>query len=214
MLVEAGHEVICVCRGVRQPYRQQPAWHSIDYLRIDRIEEEKAGTFGASIAKLNAEAVIDLTCYYPESAELLVKALSGRVGHLLHCGTIWVHGPSGPVPTTEDRPRQPFGDYGIRKAAIESFLLDQAATKQFPVTVLHPGHLVGPGWAPINPVGNFNMEVFAALSRGDEVRMPNFGMETLQHVHAEDVARAFVLALQNREAARQLPLQCLLHRHP
>ena len=201
MLAEAGHEVVCVCRGVRQPYQQHWAWNSITYLRIDRAEEEKAGTFGGRIAQLNAEAVIDLTCYYPSSAESLVTALSGRVGHLLHCGTIWVHGASGSVPTTEDRPRHPFGDYGIRKAAIEAWLLEQWAEKQFPVTVLHPGHLVGPGWAPINPTGNFNVDIFEALSRGNEVRIPNFGMETLQHVHAEDVARAFVLALDNREAA-------------
>jgi nucleoside-diphosphate-sugar epimerase len=201
MLFDAGHEVVCVCRGERQPYRQHQAWNSISYLRVDRAEEERAGDFGGHIAKLNAEVVIDLTCYQPASAELLVKALLGRVGHFLHCGTIWVHGPSGPVPTTEDQPRCPFGDYGIRKAAIEAWLLEQAAENQFPVTVLHPGHLVGPGWAPINPTGNFNVEVFAALSQGREVRIPNFGMETVQHVHAHDVARAFLLAVHNRGAA-------------
>lgn len=102
---------------------------------------------------------------------------------------------------TEDFPRRPFGDYGIRKAAIEAWLIEQFRVTGFPVTVLHPGHLVGPGWAPINPAGNFNVEVFAALLRGDEVRMPNFGMETLNHVHAEDVARAFLLAVQNRARA-------------
>ena len=38
---------------------------------------------------------------------------------LLHCGTIWVHGPAERVPVTEDEPRRPVGDYGIGKAAIE-----------------------------------------------------------------------------------------------
>jgi nucleoside-diphosphate-sugar epimerase len=199
MLADAGHDVICVCRGVREPYREHPAWRSIRYLRIDRAAEEQAGNFGDRIAELDAEVIIDLTCYHPGSAEQLVHALKGRVRHFLHCGTIWVHGPSGSVPMTEDFPRRPFGDYGMRKAAIEAWLMQQAQTAGFPVTVLHPGHLVGPGWAPINPTGNFNVEVFAALSRGDEIRIPNFGMETLNHVHAEDVARAFLLALQNRE---------------
>ncbi len=200
-LLEAGHEVVCVCRGARQPYREHSAWRSIEYLRIDRQAEEQAGNFGNRIAELNAEVVIDLTCYYPASAEQLVNALRGKVAHLLNCGTIWVHGRSGSGQTTEDRPRHPFGDYGIRKAAIEAWLLEQAAADGFPATVLHPGHLVGPGWAPINPVGNFNVETFAALSQGQEVRIPNFGTETLNHVHAEDVARAFVLAVENREAA-------------
>jgi nucleoside-diphosphate-sugar epimerase len=201
MLVDAGHSVTCIARGERQPYREHPAWRAISYAPIDRTAEEAAGNFGRCVAELDAEAVIDLTCYYPESAKQLAEALRGKVGHLLHCGTIWVHGPSSTVPTTEDEPRRPFGDYGIRKAAIESWLIDQARTTGLPVTVLHPGHLVGHGWNPVNPAGNFNPEIFTALMRGDEVRIPNFGMETLNHVHAEDVAHAFLLALERRSAA-------------
>jgi nucleoside-diphosphate-sugar epimerase len=201
MLVETGYDVTCVCRNQRKPYRQHASWSSIRYLHVDRVAEEQAGTFGDSIAQIGADAVIDLTCYQPHSAEQLVHALRGRVGHLLHCGTIWVHGPSAVVPTTENQPRKPFGDYGIRKAAIERWLLEQFETAEFPVTILHPGHLVGPGWAPINPTGNFDTSVFAALMHGAEVRIPHFGMETVHHVHAEDVAQAFLLALQHREAA-------------
>ncbi len=202
MLVEAGHTVTCVCRSVRQPYREHRAWSSIAYLRLDRVAEEQNGSFGERIAQLGADAVIDLTCYHPSSAEQLVEALRGRVGHLLHCGTIWVHGPSAVVPTTEDEPRRPFGDYGIRKAAIEAWLMRQAEETELAVTVLHPGHLVGPGWAPINPAGNFNLAIFSALMHGEEVRIPNFGMETVHHVHAEDVAQGFLRALHHREAAR------------
>lgn len=201
MLVEAGHSVTCVCRGTGQPYREHPAWRSIAYCRIDRVAEEASGTFGERIARLNAEAVVDLTCYFPQSAQQLANALRGKVSHLLHCGTIWVHGHSGSVPTTEDQPRLPFGDYGVRKAAIEAWLLEQAQENGLPVTVLHPGHLVGPGWVPINPAGNFNTSVFTSLMQGDEVQLPNFGMETVHHVHAEDVARAFLLAIHNRDAA-------------
>ena len=201
MLVEAGHSVTCVTRGLRQPYKEHSAWRSVNYLQVDRVAEEEAGIFGERIAKLDADSVIDLTCYYPASAQQLAKALRGRTGHLLHCGTIWVHGPSGSVPTTEDRPRTPFGDYGIRKAAIEALLINEFHAANFPVTVLHPGHLVGPGWAPINPLGNFNSAVFTALRRGEEIRIPNFGTETLNHVHVEDVAQAFLLAIQHRGAA-------------
>lgn len=201
MLVEDGHAVTCICRNQRQPYREHTAWNSIAYLLIDRIAEEQAGAFGERIAALGSDAVIDLTCYHQQSAEQLVQALRGRAGHLLHCGTIWVHGHSTTVPTTEDQPRRPFGDYGVRKAAIELWLLQESQAGGLPVTVLHPGHLVGPGWAPINPQGNFNSGVFAALMHGEEVPIPNFGMETVHHVHAEDVARAFLLALHRREAA-------------
>ena len=200
MLVEAGHEVICISRGTRQPYQPHLAWRTIAIVTMDREAEEGRGEFGRQVAELGAEVVIDLTCYKPSSAEQLVDALRGRVGHFLHCGTIWVHGHSVVVPTKETAPRAPFGDYGIHKLAIETYLLNEARAG-FPATVLHPGHLVGPGWAPINPAGNFNLEVFANLAAGREVLLPNLGMETLHHVHAADVASAFVRAVEHRDAA-------------
>src|SRR4029078_2471843 len=101
------------------------------------------------LAALDAEVVMDLISYTLESTAKLVDALRGRVRHFLHCGSIWVHGHSVQRPITEDAPREPFGDYGSRKAAIEKYLLEEARANQFPATVLHPGHLVGPGWNPI-----------------------------------------------------------------
>ena len=198
-LFDAGHTLICVSRGLKTPYREHPAWRAIERVEIDRTAEETAGTFGERIAKLDAEVIIDLTCYRLESAQQLVEALRGRVAHLLHCGTIWVHGPSVEVPTTEAAPRTAFGDYGQKKAAIEAYLLSQPS--ELPVTILHPGHLVGPGWAPINPTANFNPTVFSLLMQGKQIQLPNFGMETVHHVHADDVAQCFVKAMEHRSAA-------------
>jgi nucleoside-diphosphate-sugar epimerase len=196
-LFDAGHNVVCVSRGVKKPYQDHAAWRSIQHVEIDRVAEEEAGNFGESIARLDAEVVIDLTCYQLESAQSLVEALRGCVGHLLHCGTIWVHGPSVEVPTTEAAPRKAFGNYGQRKAAIEAYLLKEA----IPVTILHPGHLVGPGWAPVNPAANFNPEVFSKLVSGKPIALPNIGMETVHHVHADDVAQCFVKAMERRSNA-------------
>jgi nucleoside-diphosphate-sugar epimerase len=196
-LVEAGHVVVCVSREQRKPYKPHPAWQKVEHHTIDRKGEESAGTFGRKIAELQPDAVIDITGYTLESAQQIVEALRGRVRHFLHCGTIWVHGPTVEAPVTEDQPRCPFGDYGIRKAAIEEYLLTEARLHGFPATILHPGHLVGEGWAPLNPAANFNQQVFVDLARGNEVRLPNLGRETLHHVHADDVAQAFVKALAN-----------------
>jgi nucleoside-diphosphate-sugar epimerase len=200
-LEETGHTVLCVCRGLKVPYRPHPAWTRIQYVHLDRDAEEAAGAFGERIAALDAKAVIDLTCYRPESAQQIVEALRGRIEQFLHCGTIWVHGHAVEVPTTEEEPRAPFGDYGIRKHAIEQCLLGEARETGFPATILHPGHLVGRGWNPINPQGNFNPEVFATLAQGKELTLPNLGMETVHHVHADDVAQAFLRALSRPAAA-------------
>lgn len=200
-LVEAGHEVVCVSRQQREPYQPHGAWKSVQQIVLDREAEEAAGTFGQRIRALRPEAVIDMICFKPASARHLVEALRGSLQHFLHCGTIWVYGPSVIVPTTEEQPRRPFGEYGINKAAIEAYLLQEARQNGFPATILHPGHIVGPGWAPLNPQGNFNPEVFAKLARGEELTMPNLGMETVHHVHADDVAQAFMQALAHWSTA-------------
>jgi nucleoside-diphosphate-sugar epimerase len=200
-LVAGGHEVIAISRGQREPYQPHAAWQSVQQLTADRAVEEAAGTFGARVRDLRPDVVIDMICFTLDSARQLVAALRGQIQHVLHCGTIWVHGPSVQVPTTEEQPRRPFGEYGIQKAAIEAYLLDEARRNGFPATILHPGHIVGPGWTPLNPAGHFNPQVFTQLARGDELALPNLGLETVHHVHADDVAQAFMQALANRSGA-------------
>ncbi|MAS35230.1 MAG: epimerase [Anaerolineaceae bacterium] len=196
-LVALGHDVTVVSRGERRPYQDHPAWQHVRYVTMDRQKDEENAEFGPKIRALQADVVVDLICYTEASARQMVDALRGHVQHFLHCGTIWIYGHSTSVPATEDQPHRPFGDYGTRKAAIEAYLLREARQNGFPATMLHPGHIVGPGWAPINPQGNGNLEVFSKLARGETLLLPHFGMETLHHVHAADVAQSFVRAIQH-----------------
>lgn len=200
-LVEAGHDVINISRGQRTPYQPHAAWKSVQQVIADREAEDEARTFGQRVRELNPDVVIDMICFTLESARHLVTALQGQVQHFLHCGTIWVHGPKVASPTTEEQPRHPFGDYGIQKAAIEAYILNEARRNGFPASVLHPGHIVGPGWDPLNPAGHFNSQVFTQLARGEELALPNLGLETVHHVHADDVAQAFMQAIANRSVA-------------
>lgn len=196
-LIEAGFVVTNVSRNQSKPYLSHPAWKHVKQVTIDREAAEADGSFGQQIRALDADIIIDLICFTPESARQLVYALQGQIQHLLHCGTIWVHGHNTVVPTTEDQPRRPFGEYGIRKAATEAYLLKEARQSHLPITIIHPGHIVGPGYDLINPVGNRNLEIFAKLARGEKVTMPNIGLETLHHVHAEDVAQGFLQAMSH-----------------
>jgi len=199
-LVEDGHEVVAVSRGVRQPYHDAPAWQAVARVTLDRTAGERDGSFGGAIAALRGEVVVDLTCFTPDSATHLMNALRGRVGLFVHCGTLWVHGVPRTRPYDETAPREPFGEYGIRKAQVERLLLEAAATG-FPATVLHPGHITGPGWAPINPAGHLDTRVFDTLALGEVLVLPDDGLATLQHVHADDVAQAFGRAIATGAAA-------------
>jgi nucleoside-diphosphate-sugar epimerase len=193
--------VVAASRGNREPYQPHRAWSDVERVRIDRVAEDSAGTFGDRIAALRPDVVVDLICFTLESAQQLAQALAERDALLLHCGTMWVHGHSTIVPTTETQPREPFGDYGIKKAAIERWLLDATRRKEIRAAMLHPGHIVGPGWPPVNPAGHLDPAVFERLANGEEVILPNLGMETLHHVHADDVAQAFELAITNPDRA-------------
>ena len=157
--------------------------------------------FGRKIRELRPDIVIDMICFTEASARHLVEALRGQVRHFLHTGTIWVHGPSVEVPTTEMQPRRPFGEYGIAKARIEAYLIEMARKESFPATIIHPGHIVGPGWAPLNPAGHFNPHIFTMLAKGEELSLPNFGLETVHHVHADDVAQMFMCAIAHWSAS-------------
>jgi len=201
-LVRAGHEVVAITRGPSAPYHPDPAWEAVERIHLDRDAGDADGTFASRVADLGADVVIDMVCFTPESARQLVEALRGRVGLLLSCGTIWIHGPATEVPTAEEEAREPFGDYGVGKDAIERLLLEEARTPGgLRTAVLHPGHITGPGWNMIGPAGNVDLDVYRRLAAGEEVVLPNFGLETVHHVHADDVAQGFQLALENPEAA-------------
>ena len=195
-LVKAGHETVVISRGSRRPYRDDPAWSEVETVTCDRDAAEQDGEFGATVAKLKPDAVVDLTCFTTAQAEQLVDALDGQ--HLVHTGSIWSYGPSTLVPTTEDAPKRPYGYYGVNKLAIERYLMSQDRVR---ASVVHPGHISGPGWMPIGPAGNLDPAVIESLRRDGSCTLPDRGGETVHHVHAEDVAALHQACLEQPDAA-------------
>jgi nucleoside-diphosphate-sugar epimerase len=198
-LVRAGHEVVALSRGEREPYVPAPEWRAVQRVAADREAEDAAGVFGERIAALAPDAVVDMLCFTPESAGQLLDALRPTRPLLLHCGTIWVHGPVARVPVTEDEPRTAYGEYGTGKAAIEALLHRETVGGGVPSVVLHPGHISGP-WPSITPAGNLDLDVWRRLAAGEPLALPGLGLGVLHHVHADDVAQAFERAL-SRPAA-------------
>jgi nucleoside-diphosphate-sugar epimerase len=194
-LVRAGYDVVAVSRGTRAPYHASPEWGSVTTISADRDAEDAAGTFGDRVAALHPDVVIDLICFTAASARQLVYALRPSRPLLVHCGTIWVHGPALRVPVTEAEPRTAYGDYGTGKAEIEALLHRETLAGGVPAIVLHPGHISGPGWPAINPAGNLDPGVWTALAMGKQLALPDHGLGVLHHVHADDVAQSFERAL-------------------
>jgi len=192
MLVGEGYAVTSVSRGKTAPFVQNEAWRGVELVTLDR----DAPGFEEAIAGLNPDLVVDMICFKTADMVKLIEALRGRVGHYLVCGSVWMHGRSGAVPVLEAECRTPMEEYGVEKSAMDYEITRQFVESGFPGTAVHPGHIVCPGDVPINPQGCKSLTAFETLRAGEPLYLPNFGMETLHHVHAEDVAGVFFAAVQ------------------
>jgi nucleoside-diphosphate-sugar epimerase len=116
-LVAAGHEVIAISRGRREPYQPHAAWQSVQQIVADRDAEEADVTFGARVRDLQPDVVIDISASR-WTALVAGRRCAARSSTVLHCGTIWAW-PQRASAHHRGAAARPFGEYGIQKAAIE-----------------------------------------------------------------------------------------------
>ena len=200
-LVRAGHQVVSLSRGTATPYTAGDEWSQVERVLADREQEDREGVFADRVVRLRADVVVDLLCFTLESATALVDRLRGETAHLVGCGSVWRAGPSTTLPISEENAPPAVGEYGIQKDRIARLLAEETASGGLVTTSLHPGHISGPGWAPIGPTGNLDPTVWSTLAAGEPLLVPGLGTETMHHVHADDVAQAFELAIAHRDAA-------------
>ncbi len=191
MLVKSGYAVTNVSRGKTVPKIESDTWESVEQLTFDR----STPSFNETISSLSADVIVDMICFESDDLKRLAGTLNGNTGHYLVCGSCWMHGKSGAVPVLEDECRNPLEHYGEQKSQIDYAITDLYKKDGFPGTAVHPGHIVCPGDIPINPQGFKSLSAFETLKAGEPLYLPNFGMETLHHVHAEDVAGVFFAAI-------------------
>jgi len=197
MLVNDGFSVTNVSRGITRPYVDNKAWQEVTQLTLDRDAEG----FEDKIAALSPDCVIDMICFENSDMEKLIDRLSGNTGHYLACGSIWIHGISDTVPLKEEECRTPLEHYGEQKSLMDFTITRRFRESGFPGTAVHPGHIVCPGDVPISPMGFKNNAVFETLRDGKPLWLPNFGMETLHHAHASDIAGVFFAAIKAGQPA-------------
>ena len=185
MLVKQGHEVICISRGNRKYFRDCPEFAQV---KEEHLARGTAG-FEQRVADLGCDVIVDIICFQKEEARALAECLKGKISHYVVVCSAWIHGTAAAVPAYEEECRTPPDEYGRGKLEITDYLKELWKTEGFPASIVHPGHIIAPGHSEIiGPQGNRNLGVIEALRDGREVLLPNFGLETLHHVHAGDVA--------------------------
>lgn len=199
-LVKNGYDVCAVSRGIKQPYTAGAAeWKEVHTVKLDRHSMNEH-EFGEEIVKYRPDLVCDLTAYTLDDAKGVAEALmrSAENAYLIQIGSIWIYGDKYEVPVPEDHPRTDSSVYGRGKAGIEAYLLGHSREGKLRATVIHPGHISGCGWLPINPQGNLNPQVYLDIIAGSPVLLPGDGMYTLHHVHSQDIASLITACIKHK----------------
>lgn len=198
MLIDEGHDVTSIARGTSKPYEHNPAWEKVHTVKMDRTKEVD---FAQKIADMQADVVVDLINFNINDTKAMVTALKGTFcKHYLYCSSCWAHGRAEVLPVNlDDMSSEPLCAYGIDKLASEKYLMNEYKENGFPATCIRPGQISGAGWDIISPWGNDSKRPFQIIANGEEIKLPNFGMETIHHVHGYDVAQCFFKAITHRE---------------
>lgn len=206
-LVENGYDVTVISRGNRKPYNAElEVWNKVKSLHCDRAQLAKEHKFGNIISDLEPDLIFDATSYTKDEIQELCEPIlkkpswASRV-KLIQIGTIWVYGYKIVSPVTEEHVHNAVCDYGKGKTEIEEYLRGLSQRGEINTTVLHPGHISGEGWYPINPQANFNPDVYSKIIAGHELVLPDNGNATIHHVHSADIAGLTIACLNNPDAS-------------
>ena len=197
-LVTLGHEVVAVSRGNRTPYAYDEAiWSKVRVISASRDELVASDIFKQE----RFDAVCDLLSLSVAQIESLVSQLTNDEFYL-QIGSIWMYGDKKYLPVDEKHPHNsPEGSYGGRKGLAEDYLLSKAKKGELRCAVVHPGHISGKEWLPLNPMGNFNVEVYDKIRRGEEIILPFYGLATLHHIHSYDLTRVIIACLTKQDVS-------------
>lgn len=198
-LAARGDDVTVVARGQTQPVNHTPAWERVQTITLDREMAEASGAWANQIGKLDVDAIIDVISYRLDNARLMFQLFNGRIKHYLHCGTTWIYGVGDSLPYRETDPCHPIVPYAQQKLEIQEYWQARHQYDKFPVTMLNPSMIAGAGRPIVTPAADFDQAVFRVIARSGELFFAGNGMGTVHHVHASDVAQAFLLALDQPE---------------
>ncbi len=154
--------------------------------------------FEEQIRHLSAfDRVIDMVCYDPHEAMSAVQAFDGYTKQYIFCSTVDVY-TKYPVtyPITEKVEHKPLGQYAEKKAQCEEIFQNAFQTRAFPVTIIRPAQTYGEGGPLIHSLG-WSTTYIDRIRKGKPIIVHGDGMSLWSSCHIDDVARAFIGAIDN-----------------
>lgn len=164
-------------------------------------EAVKGVEYVIHVAAAYREAKITEETYHKvhiESTKLLAHALVGKAGfqRFVHVSTVGVHGHIDEPPANEEYRFSPGDVYQRTKAEAELWIRDFAKKNSFPISVVRPAAIYGPG----------DKRLLKVFKMAAKPVFPLFGKgQGLYHlIHVEDLTDIFILAAIHPAAAGEV----------
>lgn len=196
MLLERGEDVTLYTRGKTE------ATFDEEYKSIigDRTDH---ATFEAQMAQADRfDVVIDMIGYNVKDAHSAVRAFKGRCGRFIFCSTVDVYTKGQRLcPIREVAERAPSTDfrYGHQKARMEKIFEAAHADGGLPLTIIRPAATYSERGIVFGLAGSGEY-VLGRIRKGEPVIVLGDGSSFWVSCHRDDVARAFLGAIDNPDS--------------
>jgi len=183
ILLEQGHEVVCVNRGETRLVQD-----GARFIKVDRHDREQ---FEHLMQAEKFDAAIDMICFGAEDAASSVRAFRG-VGWFVQTSTVCTYGIQYDYfPADETHPLRPITSYARNKAAADDVYLSAWHTEKFPAVIIKPSTTYGPVQGMVRQVC-WDFGWIDRVRKGKPILVCGDGNALHQHLHVDDIAQAFV----------------------
>lgn len=186
----AGFDVTIASRGQKNTYLDQIG------ADIKKVQADKSNP--DDMARIMTEGRYEIVAdSVPTEASIdAVFANRKTIRHYLHCSSTGGYAPLPFIPGDETMPYDHFMGGWQHKQIVDAKVLHLHTTEGFPATVIRPSYITGPGYIPIDNLGDRREDFIPDILAEKTIDLPNDGQALLQPIHVRDLATMFRLAAQ------------------
>jgi len=211
LLIENKFEVVIIDKlltGKKENLNPRAKFYQEDIINFENIktifEKEKPDFVFHLAARINVRESLEKPIDYAKdnilgTLNLLELSVKNKIKHFVFSSTGGaIYGDGAEIPTTESSPAFPLSPYGCSKYAIEKYLIFYNKVHELKFTCLRYANVYGPRQNPEGEAGVISI-FFQKMFAKKPVAIFG-GIQTRDFVYVKDVARANLLALEDKNS--------------